>query len=91
MQAPLQQLHDVDARRSASKLTTGESSVGTQWITSARAAEAAAKSAAESAAGAVPVLTEPGYSTGLFGGITGSASSNTVSSLWGDSYEASQS
>lgn len=91
LQAPLQQLHDVDVRRSASKLTTGDSSVGTQWVATAQAAEAAAKFAAESAAEAVPVLTEPGSSTGLFGGITGTASGSTVSSLWGDSYDASQS
>jgi hypothetical protein len=92
LQAPLQQLHDALRRsHTDSEQIAGEGRVGTQWIASARAATVAAKFAAKSAARAVPVLTEPGYSTGLFGGITGSASSNTASSLWGDSYDSSQS
>ncbi len=88
-----QKLYESAIRRTASALGgISGSAVGTQWTASARAAAEAAERAAGSAAAAVPVLTQPGYSkTGLFGGITGSASGSADSSdtsLWGANFDA---
>jgi hypothetical protein len=91
MQAPVEELHESPMRRTERALEGGRQSVSTEWL-SARAATAAARRAAVSAASSViPVLTVPGASdTGLFGGITGtaSASDSDESSLWGSHYDA---
>ena len=91
---PTQQLQALPIQRTASRLAEGDSKgVGTEWRSTAAAAADAASLAAQSAAAAVPVLTRAGAGdTGLFGGVTGSASSSDVqSSLWGTGYDAAQS